>query len=704
MGQAVGGEVGYRVRFDSRVGPETRVVFLTPGVALRMIQEKPEVLDQVACVLLDEFHERAAEVDAVAALVLQSRLRSGSTTLWILSATIEVEPLVRWMSPFGSVRLLESHGRSYPVEVSWHPPSGRDVVEAVAEAVAELHRRGPLGDVLCFLPGVGEIRRTRDLLERKGLSRAGMRLWALHGDMEPEEQDAALNPARPGEVNVLLSTNVAETSLTLPGVRHVVDGGYVRVAKFDPRRGLNTLYTVRASQRSADQRAGRAGRVAEGTCWRLWAEHDIPPADEPPEVCRIELSDLWLRLALSGDPALLPWATPPSGERIEAAKALLSSLGALAADGTVTEAGRRMAALPVSPRSARVLLEAERLGGFDRALRWVAGFESRDPSEADRLARRLADGFRPKSGDAPLGRLLLPAFADRLAVAISPGRWRLPDGRIAECSGGEDAAIVVALEVQEMAGGGKGPRLYLRESEPVDLEWIHDAWPDRIEDSVEVAWDPRIRRVVGSRVVRLSGQILLSSTVDDNRIPRARAEELLASLVASGEIRWKWGEEEEAWVGRSRRVAEAFPEKGMCRFEEGDLDLVRAALVEGCLAAAGVESRPVLPLLREVQGGSEVSFVERMAPESVSLSSGRKAKLVYGGDGTALISARIGDFVGVRQESVRIAQGRIPLVFEILAPNWRPVQRTSDLDGFWSGSYPAIKADLKRRYPRHPWP
>ena len=233
---------------------------------------------------------------------------------------------------------------------------------------------------------------------------------------------------------------------------------------------------------------------------------------------------------------------------------------------------------------------------------------------------------------------------------------------------------------------------------------MREAYPELWTEEIEVDWDSRARRILGSRVSRFDGQVVESSALDDNRIPRPRAEEVLAARVASGDIRWRWGEDEDEWVRRTRLVADAFPEKALSRLEEDDLELVRAALVEGCLAAGGVESREVLPLLREVQGHEQVSFVERMAPTSVGLSSGRKAKLVYGPDGTVLLSARIGDFVGVKQESVRLAQGRIPMVFEILAPNHRPVQRTSDLDGFWERSYPAIKADLKRRYPRHPWP
>lgn len=708
LGEECGARVGYQVRFDSRTGPSTRVVFVTPGVALRRLCEDAGCLRRVRAVLIDEFHERGAEADAVAALVLESRRGGGSCSLWLLSATIEAEPLLEWMRPHGRVELLEAQGRTFPVAVSHQAPvAGADLTKSVSDAVLDRLRGGAEGDVLCFLPGTGEIRRAMDLVARRIGRAAAVRLLPLHGDMEPEEQDEALRPARPGEVNVVFATNVAETSLTLPGVRHVVDGGYARVARFDPRRGLDTLYTIRASQRSADQRAGRAGRVAPGTCTRLWSEMDAPPDDEPPEVCRLDLSGLWLTLSSCCRPSDLPWPTPPPAERMEAANVLLARLGAVDADGRVTPLGRRMASLPLGPRAARVLLAAEELGGFDAALRWAAGWESQGRGEEERLRRRLSDKFRPNGRSAELGELLLRGFPDRLAFAAGQGRWRLSDGRVAE--GGADAertraSLVVALEVQELAGGGRGPVLRLRSFEPVRPEWIQEAFPELWREEIELDWDSRQRRIVGSRVARFDGQVVDSAGIDDNRIPRMQAEQRLAALVESGEIRWKWGDEENEWVRRTRLVADAFPEKTIPRLDDGDLELVRAALVEGCLAAGGVESRDVLPLLKEVQGHEATVFVERMAPVSVVLSSGRKARLVYGPDGTVLLSARIGDFVGVKQETIRIGQGRIPLLFEILAPNHRPVQRTSDLDGFWERSYPAIKADLKRRYPKHPWP
>lgn len=711
LGEDCGQRVGYKVRFDTRTSPATRIVFLTPGVALRQLVEDAGAVDRVRAVLIDEFHERGAEADAVGALVLQARRArpaGTSVSLWLLSATIDPQPLREWMQPFGEVRLLESQGRAFPVAISHRAaPAGMDLVESVAQAASERIRMGAEGDLLCFLPGVGEIRRTAESLGRKLGRDPSVRILPLHGDMEPEEQDEALRPARPGQLHVVLATNVAETSLTLPGVRHVIDGGYARVARFDPRRGLDTLYTIRASQRSADQRAGRAGRVAPGTCWRLWAEQDAPPEDEPPEVSRLDLSGLWLTLASHLDPSTLVWPTPPPSDRVEAALTLLRRLGALDAHGRTTERGRRMARLPVGPRAARVLLCAEGLGGFPRALAWAAEWESQGRGEVDRLRRRLSERFRPVDRDAPLGCALLAGFPDRLASQVAPGRWRLADGRVAEAGKelhAESETLGIALEVQELAGGGKGTQLRLRSFEPVRPEWVREAFPDSWREDIEVEWDARARRVVGSRVARLDGQIVFSAPVSDDRLPRGRAEELLAGLVKTGDIRWKWGEDEDEWLVRTRLVADAFPEKEIPRLDEDDLDLVRAALVEGCLAAGGVESRAVLPLLQEVQGHAAVAFVERMAPLNVGLSSGRKARIAYANDGTALLSARIGDFVGVKQESVRLGQGRIPMVFEILAPNWRPVQRTSDLDGFWERSYPAIKADLKRRYPRHPWP
>jgi len=708
LGEELGMRVGYHVRFDRKQTDSTQVLFLTPGVALRIASDSRN-LSNVSAVLLDEFHERSAESDALAALVLAAHDRGEGPPLWLMSATVDPTELKAWLGRSGRpVGVLESEGRLHPVKIEHRPGGGgARIPETVADAVRDTLRQGADGDILCFVPGVGEIRRTIDLLSRSPLPASDkIRLLPLHGELEPDEQDAALRSAAPGWIHVVVATNVAETSLTLPGVRHVIDSGYVRSARFDPRRGLDTLYTVRASRRSAAQRAGRAGRVAAGTCLRLWTESDVPPDDELPEVCRTDLSPLWLQLALSGVEArTLPWPTPPPEDRVDAAISGLRLLGALDATGNVTNAGREMARMPVGPRTARVLLEARALGGTRIAVEWAAAWEGQGRGDQDRLRRNLSDLVRgAPDRRIELGRLLLPAFTDRLAIAASDNRWRLADGRVCEGQGDRTTGICLALEVQETANAAKGTSLKLRSAEPIEARWIDEAFPGRVARTPEVEWDPKARRVTGREVARLDGQELWSAPMDDNRIPRLQAESRLASLVASGDIRWKWGEDEDDWLHRTTVVAKAFPEKELCVFSDDDLELVREALVEGCLAAAGVENRAVLPYLREVQGHEQVAFVERMAPQSIGLASGRKARIVYQADGTALVAARIGDFVGVKQETVRIGQGRIPMLFEILAPNHRPVQRTNDLDGFWNRSYPQIKAELKRRYPKHPWP
>ncbi len=707
-GEELGERIGYHVRFDRKQGSQTKVLFLTPGVALRLATS-PTGFQGVSALLLDEFHERGAESDALAALALKARSEGNGPRLWLMSATMDPLELRKWLGQSGHpVEVLESHGRLHPVTIQHRTGAGgAHIPDSVANAVRDLLRQGPQGDILCFVPGVGEIRRTIDFVSNLAPSN-GLRIrwFPLHGELEPQEQDAALQSAPQGWIHGIVATNVAETSLTLPGVRHVIDSGYVRSARFDPRRGLDTLYTVRASRRSADQRAGRAGRVAPGTCWRLWSETDIPPDDELPEVCRTDLSPLWLQLSVSGVyAAALNWPTPPPPERMEAARTHLRLLGALDSEDIITPAGREMSRLPVSPRTARVLLEARRLGGAVQAVEWATQWESQGRSDADKLRRNLSECVRgAPNRDVDLGRLLLPAFTDRLAIAASENRWRLIDGRVCEGQVDRTTGICLALEVQETANAAKGTALRLRSAVPIAASWIDEAFGGRISRAPEVEWDPKARRVVGREVARLDGQELWAAPMDDNRIPRLLAESKLASLVASGDIRWKWGEDEEDWVHRTRLVAKCFPERELCAFADEDLELAREALVEGCLAAAGVENRTVLPYLREVQGRDQVAFVEKMAPASLGLASGRKARIAYQPDGTALVSARIGDFVGVKQESVRIAQGRISMLFEILAPNHRPVQRTSDLDGFWSRSYPEIKADLKRRYPRHPWP
>jgi len=710
-GGEVGGEVGYRVRFESRVGPATRLLFLTPGTALRMLSGNPE-LRGVAALCFDEFHERGADSDALAALALELCTTSRpDLRVWILSATLDPVRLVAWFSARGvGARQLSSQGRAYPVELSHLPPeSGEMLARTVARALRQI-LSSLQGDVLVFLPGRDEIRRAesacRELLSHHPLA-AVTEVVQLHGELEPSEQDAAVRPSTPGRFKVILSTNVAETSLTLPGVRHVVDSGLVRRARFDPRRGLNTLWTVRADRKSAEQRAGRAGRTAAGDCLRLWDPRDLPPEDSLPEIARLELSGLWLQLLGEGaTPGSLPWLDAPPTEAVAAAQALLERLGALDRDGAITALGRELSKLPVSPRTARVLWEARVNGGLAAALEWASEHESQGGGDARRLRDRLRGMFGPgKGGPVPLGRLLLPSFSDAIATATDGGRWRLPDGRTAALDQSQQASpLLLALEVQETAARERGTSLRIRQAVPLDPDWIIEAFPRDSGLRQLLEWDVRARRVVGREVFELFGQELSHRPLSDDRLDRLRAEEILSEKLADGTIRWAWGDDEDLWARRVRLAAELFPERGLVRLDEGDLDLVRSALCEGCLAAPGVEGREVLPFLREVVGAEGCAFVESMLPLRLNLPNGKRAQLEYRDDGPPLVRARISDLIGLKSSQVRIAQGRVAILWEILAPNHRPVQRTADLDGFWSGAYPEIRKDLARRYPKHPWP
>jgi len=711
-GGEIGGEVGYRVRFESRTSPQTRLVFLTPGTALRMVASNP-TLAGVAAVCLDEFHERGADADALASLALS--LMAGprpDLRLWILSATLDAKGLLEWFGKAGvPARILASEGRSYPVEISHQSPQGGEpTAKAVARALRQVLSNCD-GDVLVFLPGQDEIRRAatacQEVLSRHPMG-ATTSICSLHGELDPREQDEVVRPSPPGRFKVILSTNVAETSLTLPGIRHVIDSGLVRRARHDALRDLNTLWTVRASRRSAQQRAGRAGRVAAGTCLRLWDPQDLPPEEDPPEVERLELSGLWLQLmGLGIAPQELPWPTPPPTSAVKSAARLLRQLGACDDHGNLTPVGKALAQLPVSPRTGRALLEAQRLDCLEDALDWACQHEAQGPEEARKLRERLRQALpcRHRRNDRPLGRLLLPAFCDRLAVSVGQGRYRLSDGRAAQLdTSQEGAALLLVLELQETVGRDRGPALRLRKAEAVEDSWIREVFGSDASFGQVLEWDGRARRVAGREVFSLFGQELSSRPVPDDRIDRLAAEALLAEQVANGTIRWKWGEDEEEWALRVRLAAKLFPERNLSVLDESDMELVRSALCEGCLAAGGIENRAVLPYLREVLGHEACSFVESMLPVRMNLPNSKRARIEYRPDGPPLVQARISDLIGVKSQQVRIAQGRTSILWEILAPNHRPVQRTADLDGFWTGSYPEIRKDLARRYPRHPWP
>ena len=781
LGCAPGDLVGYQTRFERVTGPRTRIRFVTEGVFLRQAQRDPS-LAGIGCVLLDEFHERSVLADLALGVVRRARERRPELRVAAMSATMDADRAAGFLG----ARVVRAEGRSFPVDVRHDPGDpAAPPWERAAHAVRTLVDEGAEGDALVFMPGAFEIDRTVESLRAALRPLAGggaFDVVGLHGSMPPDRQDAAVAPAAPGRRKVIVATNVAETSITIPGIRMVVDAGTARVFRVDPRRGLNALRTEPISRASADQRAGRAGRTAPGTCVRLWSERDhaLRPGSETPEVRRIDLAEAMLMVLSMGLGPFesFPWLDAPEPEAVRRAHETLRLVGAVGPGGGLEPTGRRLASIPAHPRLGRVLLEAGRLGVAQRAARWCAIAAERDvvhsagpgqllrltrdgepPSDVgareELLARVEAAGFRasrhegaeaslgacrevaaaardleraaaeaarrdPLDGEAPMqaeaagdsferaSRALLAGFGDCVAWRIDaqrphcamPGRRKVS---IDPASIQRGAGFVLALEIRE---GGHGDRLHqsLSMVTPLEERWVADAMPQRFSVRTEVRFSEELGAAAEFEE-RLFDGIVIGQVVRPlrGRDAREAAHGELAARVASGELRPAgWDESVDQWIERVRCVAGWFPERGLVTYDAEDLLVLASEIAEGCARAADLDSRPVADIVRGALGWDDQRFVERMAPAGVELPRGWRMKLEYAAGKPPRGRAKIQDFYDFRGHPT-VAAGRVKVVLELLGPNFRPVQVTDDLPGFWERLYPEVKKELKRRYPRHEW-
>jgi len=777
MGVALGEDVGFQTRFERAVGPRTRIRFVTEGVFLRQAQRDPG-LAGIGCVLLDEFHERSVLADLALGVVRRARERRDGLLVAAMSATMDAAQAAAYLG----AEVVTAEGRAYPVSVRYEPtPAGEPVWDSAARAVRRLLEEGHQGDALVFMPGAFEIDRTVDAVRAalRGLPGGdAVDAVPLHGSMPPDRQDQAVAPPARGRRKVIVATNVAETSITIPGVRMVVDSGLARVFRVDPRRGLNVLRTEPVSRASADQRAGRAGRTAPGICVRLWSEreHAMRAAAEAPEVRRVDLAESMLMVLSMGLGPFerFPWLDPPDAEAVERARATLAAIGAIDGSGALTPLGRRVARIPAHPRLGRVLLEAAGLGVLERAARWCAVASDRDvvqsggasqlirltpdgepPSDVgarEELLRRVeaggfrsarhdgveasiaacreaastardlvraaqggdgavaADGATEFEGDsfARVSRAMLAGFGDHVGWRMDaqrphcamPGRRKVS---IDPASIQRGAGFVLALEVRE---GGRGDSLHqsLGMVTPLEAAWVEHAMPARFATRTEVRFDERLGAPAEFEERAFDG-IVFEQVVRPLRGREAReaAHEELAARVASGDLRpASWDEGVEQWIARVRCVAAWFPDRGLIRYDADDLGVLAAEIAQGCARASDLDARPVLDILRNALSWDEQQFVERMAPSGIALPKGWRMKLEYAEGKPPRGRAKIQDFYDFAGHP-SVAGGRVRVVLELLGPNFRPVQVTEDLPGFWERLYPEVKKELKRRYPRHEW-
>jgi ATP-dependent helicase HrpB len=739
LGEKVGETVGYRVRFGSKVSRATRVEVVTEGIFTRMIVDDPS-LDGVAAVLFDEFHERSLDADLGLALAREAQqgLRE-DLKLLVMSATIDG---ARIAALLGNAPVVESEGRAFPVETRY---AGRDQTPIETQIAGTVLRtlRAEAGSVLVFLPGAAEIRRTETRLKER-LADPDIDVVALYGALDAAVQDRALAPAPAGRRKVVLATSIAETSLTIEGVRVVVDSGLARVPRYEPDVGLTRLETVRVSRASADQRRGRAGRTGPGVCVRLWEEGQTASLEPyaKPEILAADLSSFVLDLAQWGvtDPATLAFIDPPPAPALAEARALLAELDAIDADGRITPEGRRLRALPLPPRLARMVVDAadmdaaataaqiaavltERgLGGdaVDLASRLdnLRRDRSRRGEEARRMAARWAEmaestGASPSSpppqggreqGDASPGLLLALAYPDRIARNRGNGSFLLANGRGAMVDPASPLAREPYLAVAELIGSAAQARIVLAAS--IGLAEIEMRFAGRIEAREEITVDAATLSLRARRLRRL-GAVALADAPVAVTADEAAARLLADAVVRVGLDRLPFTKAQQQW--RQRIMFLRTADQGDEWPDLSDAGLAAGAedwLVPALLGKTAVGQLGADELGNALAGLLPYSLRRRLdaeAPTHFAAPSGSQVAIDYGSADGPKLSIRVQELFGLASHPA-IARGRVPLLIELLSPAHRPVQLTRDLPGFWRGSYAAVRSEMRGRYPRHPWP
>jgi ATP-dependent helicase HrpB len=728
-----GGEIGYQVRFDNKSSASTKVVFQTYGVFIQQLLKNPE-LPGIGAVILDEFHERTLECDLALGWLKALRKRRPELKLVVMSATLDTGALTNYLP---DAARIDVPGRVFPVDIRHVPPDSREEpARRALRALEGLAKEGLDGSVLVFMPGLREIRRALTVFG-PFCREHGLSLLSLHGSMELDEQTRVMEPE--GGHRVIVATNVAETGLTIPGVTMVVDSGQHRVAGYDAARGINTLYLARISRGSALQRAGRAGRTAPGRCARLWSKSDELGMQEslPPEILRLELSSLLLEA--SSLPDAVDWVTPPKEAAWTAARRSLESLRAVDRSGRITSRGRALLLYPAPPKLAAALDEAAALGpaAYERACAMAAVFESAGDRRPDKAAnlQTLAEDLLAGSKDevsweaieifrqlkrlranalddaasaAPgaLENVWLHAFVDRLAAREGEGfAYRLTDGRTALLPVPKDPPpLILALDIRERAGGGQARQVAVSLFLPFSAEAVKNAFPDECVWTPSAEFDDRKGRVVKEERLMFRGLAIARRETAPEKGDRKAAADIWAEKFASGELEHPGLDDKVRQLIARIAIARAlYPDMGYPEMNADDWRLIYGEACAGRNTLKDIERAPLAPHVTGYLGRALSDFLDRALPPARQLPSGKTGRFTYFEGRPAELAARLGDFVKMTG-TLTLCEGRLPVVFDVLAPNHRTVQRTGDLASFWTNAYPTIKKELKRRYPRHPWP
>ncbi|MBL0322372.1 MAG: ATP-dependent helicase HrpB [Ignavibacteria bacterium] len=753
LGERAGETVGYRMRMESAIGPKTRIEVVTEGVLTRQLARDPD-LHGVALVIFDEFHERSLNADTGLALTLTARtVLRPDLRVMVMSATLRSLDLQRILPDAG---MVSSMGRAFPVDVQWmRSPSEKQIHELMSAAVRDAVHSGE-GDVLCFLPGQAEIRRTYDLLQNDIDRLEGAELHILHGELSGEQQDAIL---RPNSITrrIILSTAIAETSITIDGVRTVIDGGRSREPRFDPRSGMSHLTTVPVSKDAAEQRRGRAGRTAPGQCIRLWTEqeHNQLPERRTPEILVADCAPMMLEISAFGATIdELPWLDIPPSGHVAHARELLHELNALDANDAITPHGRALLKYGVHPRVSHMLVRAGELGINKRTAADVAALigerdvlrgardadlqrrldalnGDRDP-EADRgaldaarkrsraldsaradgkaLDSARADGKALDSARADgsggadaVGVLLALAYPDRIARRKSDGRYIMRNGRTAKLNAGDTLSKHEWLAVGDLDGSGAEPRIAI--AAPIEQSSVLSVFADDIHPRAEAGWNDRDGKIV-ARTVRMLGAI----EVDTQQNASVNADELasaFARVIAERGLRdLPWSEVAERLRGRvmfARHFGATDLPDWTNEALASTVETWLAPSLRGKRTLSDLQKLDLATLLHNSLTYEQQRKVDTVAPALYKPPKGREVPIDYADPERPTVSVRLQFMFGVKRTPT-VAMGNVPLTIELLSPADRPIQVTKDLAGFWQGSYVHVRKEMKGRYPKHNWP
>ncbi|MGC1457335.1 MAG: ATP-dependent helicase HrpB [Steroidobacteraceae bacterium] len=754
LGEEVGRTVGHRMRLDTRVSRDTRIEVVTEGVLTRMLQQDA-ALEGVGLVIFDEFHERSLQADLGLALALDAQTNlAPALKLLVMSATLDAQGIA---AKLGDAPLVQSAGRTWPVATHYAATSApllpgpfaaeRDGCEALTTRIVRRALTEEHGDVLVFLPGAREIRRVQSQLLQGPLP-ANTRVLPLFGELRPEEQDAALAPAPAGTRKIVLATNIAETSLTIEGIRIVVDSGLERRAVFDPVTGMGRLETARISRASAEQRQGRAGRLEAGVCYRAWSEgaqRSLAPFAAP-EILQTDLAGLALELAAWGanDAATLFWLDPPPAATLASARDLLMRLEALDDAGRVTAQGREMARLPLHPRLAHMLIAARKLDCVALAAQLAALLSERDlmrsagaAADADirsrlallqgeaepngidhgalQRARRVAmDLMRQSSAEGAAqagleGVLLAFAYPDRIARRRSEGdnRFVLANGRGAQFAQPQSLAqreFIVAIEADDR---DRDARITL--AAPLSRQDLEEYFSSYLRTTDEVHWDDRAQAVVARRITRL-----FDLTIDERPLPEvpsaATGAAMLEGLAKLGLAALPWNDDSRDLQARMEFVRRNVPQEPASDWPAVDEATLAAdpgawlmPWLDGISRVQHLSRLSMTQILRGMLSHEQQRRLEEWAPTQFAAPTGSRIRIDYRDELAPAVAVRIQEVFGLLS-SPRLAGGRVPVTFKLLSPAQRPVQITRDLATFWQGSYAEVRKDMRGRYPRHYWP